>query len=105
MVRTYAAARREETRLQAGKGVIEAFAPQTHRPGTVALCGMLPAGAALVASLAPKAESPYRDWKSAVPCTAETQLARPRRDDTGTLVRLAASPADLTRILREITTP
>lgn len=36
MVRAYVAARREEIRLQAGKGVVEAFVPQTHRPGAEA---------------------------------------------------------------------
>jgi len=33
MVRAYVAARREEIRLQAGKGVVDAFVLQTHRPG------------------------------------------------------------------------
>ncbi|MEV5879654.1 hypothetical protein AB0L75_36655 [Streptomyces sp. NPDC052101] len=32
-VRAYVTARREEIRLQAGKGVVDAFVPQTHRPG------------------------------------------------------------------------
>ncbi|GAA3505610.1 hypothetical protein GCM10019016_127230 [Streptomyces prasinosporus] len=36
MVRAYVAARREEIRLQAGKGVVDAFVPQPHRPGTEA---------------------------------------------------------------------
>jgi transposase len=36
MVRAYVAARREEIRLQAGKGVVDAFVPQTHRPGAEA---------------------------------------------------------------------
>lgn len=33
MVRGYVAARREDIRLKAGKGVVDAFVPQTHRPG------------------------------------------------------------------------
>lgn len=36
MVRTYVAERREEIRRQAGKGVVDAFVPQTHRPGAEA---------------------------------------------------------------------
>jgi transposase len=36
MVRTYVAERRGEIRLQAGKGVVDAFVPQTHRPGAEA---------------------------------------------------------------------
>lgn len=36
MVRAYVATRREEIRLQAGKGVVDAFVPQTHRPGAEA---------------------------------------------------------------------
>ncbi|MFD7123947.1 IS21 family transposase [Streptomyces anulatus] len=36
MVRTYVAERRGEIRLQAGKGVADAFVPQTHRPGAEA---------------------------------------------------------------------
>lgn len=36
MVRGYVAARREEIRLQAGKGVVDAFVPQTHKPGAEA---------------------------------------------------------------------
>ncbi|CAL9676960.1 hypothetical protein SUDANB176_07867 (plasmid) [Streptomyces sp. enrichment culture] len=36
MVRTYVADRRGEIRLQAGKGVVDAFVPQTHRPGAEA---------------------------------------------------------------------
>lgn len=36
MVRAYVAARREEIRLQAGKAVVDAFVPQTHRPGAEA---------------------------------------------------------------------
>jgi transposase len=36
MVRGYIAARREEIRLQAGKGVVDAFVPQTHKPGAEA---------------------------------------------------------------------
>lgn len=36
MVRAYVAGRREEIRLQAGKGVVDAFVPQTHKPGAEA---------------------------------------------------------------------
>ncbi|MEU9272738.1 IS21 family transposase [Streptomyces sp. NPDC048251] len=36
MVRGYVADRREEIRLQAGRGVVEAFVPQTHKPGAEA---------------------------------------------------------------------
>ncbi|MFJ5851288.1 IS21 family transposase [Streptomyces sp. NPDC092903] len=36
MVRVYVAVRREEIRLQAGKGVVDAFVPQTHKPGAEA---------------------------------------------------------------------
>ncbi|MGW7529732.1 hypothetical protein [Streptomyces sp. NPDC054783] len=36
MVRAYVAARREEIRLQAGKDVVDAFVPQTRRPGAEA---------------------------------------------------------------------
>ncbi|PVC80849.1 IS21 family transposase [Streptomyces sp. CS014] len=36
MVRGYVAVRRAEIRLQAGKGVVDAFVPQTHRPGAEA---------------------------------------------------------------------
>ncbi|TFE47394.1 IS21 family transposase [Streptomyces sp. ICN441] len=36
MVRTYVAERREEIRRQAGKGVVDAFVPQTHKPGAEA---------------------------------------------------------------------
>ncbi|MFC8366823.1 IS21 family transposase [Streptomyces sp. NPDC057239] len=36
MVRTYVADRRGEIRLQAGKGVVDAFVPQTRRPGAEA---------------------------------------------------------------------
>lgn len=36
MVRGYVAARREEIRLEAGKGVADVFVPQTHRPGAEA---------------------------------------------------------------------
>ncbi len=36
MVRGYVAARREEIRLEAGKGVVDAFVPQSHRPGSEA---------------------------------------------------------------------
>ncbi|WP_237297313.1 IS21 family transposase [Streptomyces sp. 3211] len=36
MVRGYVAARRQEIRLEAGKGVVDAFVPQTHRPGAEA---------------------------------------------------------------------
>ncbi|MGE7388192.1 IS21 family transposase [Streptomyces sp. NPDC004126] len=36
MVRGYVAARREEIRLGAGKGVVDAFVPQTHKPGAEA---------------------------------------------------------------------
>ncbi|MFE5594912.1 hypothetical protein [Streptomyces sp. NPDC056549] len=36
MVRTYVAERREEIRLQAGKGVVDTFVPQTHRTGAEA---------------------------------------------------------------------
>lgn len=36
MVRAYVAVRREEIRLQAGKGVVDAFVPQTHKPGAEA---------------------------------------------------------------------
>ncbi|MFE5541968.1 IS21 family transposase [Streptomyces sp. NPDC056519] len=36
MVRGYVAARRQEIRLQAGKGVADVFVPQTHRPGAEA---------------------------------------------------------------------
>ncbi len=32
MVRGYVAARREEIRLQTGRGVVDAFVPQTHKP-------------------------------------------------------------------------
>ncbi len=35
-VRGYVAGRREEIRVQAGRGVVEAFVPQTHMPGTEA---------------------------------------------------------------------
>lgn len=36
MVRGYIADRREEIRLQAGRSVVEAFVPQTHKPGAEA---------------------------------------------------------------------
>lgn len=36
MVRGYVAARREEIRRQAGKGMMDAFVPQTHKPGAEA---------------------------------------------------------------------
>lgn len=36
MVRGYVAARREEIRRQAGKGMVDAFVPQTHKPGAEA---------------------------------------------------------------------
>ncbi|MFH9757280.1 IS21 family transposase [Streptomyces griseus] len=36
MVRGYVADRRQEIRLQAGKGVVDAFVPQTHKPGAEA---------------------------------------------------------------------
>ncbi|WP_432089801.1 IS21 family transposase [Streptomyces sp. bgisy095] len=36
MVRGYVADRREEIRVQAGRGVVEAFIPQTHKPGAEA---------------------------------------------------------------------
>ncbi|MFI5753016.1 hypothetical protein ACIBBE_46125 [Streptomyces sp. NPDC051644] len=36
MVRGYVAGRREEIRVQAGRGVVEAFVPQTHKPGAEA---------------------------------------------------------------------
>ncbi|MBB1242496.1 IS21 family transposase [Streptomyces durbertensis] len=36
MVRGYVADRREEIRVQAGRGVVEAFVPQTHKPGAEA---------------------------------------------------------------------
>ncbi|MET4921704.1 hypothetical protein P3L51_04950 [Streptomyces sp. PSRA5] len=36
MVRGYVAVRREEIPLQAGKGVVDAFVPQTHTPGAEA---------------------------------------------------------------------
>lgn len=36
MVRGYVADRREEIRIQAGRGVVEAFVPQTHKPGAEA---------------------------------------------------------------------
>ncbi|MEV7857226.1 IS21 family transposase [Streptomyces sp. NPDC088183] len=36
MVRSYVADRRQEIRLEAGKGVVDAFVPQTHRPGAEA---------------------------------------------------------------------
>ncbi|WLQ38357.1 IS21 family transposase [Streptomyces castrisilvae] len=36
MVRGYVADRREEIRIQAGRGVVEAFVPQTHKPGVEA---------------------------------------------------------------------
>ncbi|MER6693576.1 IS21 family transposase [Streptomyces minutiscleroticus] len=36
MVRGYVADRREEIRVQAGRGVMEAFVPQTHKPGAEA---------------------------------------------------------------------
>ncbi|MDX3568408.1 hypothetical protein PV648_03565 [Streptomyces sp. ID05-47C] len=36
MVRGYVADRREEIRLQAGRRVVEAFVPQTHKPGAEA---------------------------------------------------------------------
>lgn len=36
MVRAYVAGRREEIRLQAGKRVVDAFVPQTHKPGAEA---------------------------------------------------------------------
>ncbi|MFJ7280986.1 IS21 family transposase [Kitasatospora sp. NPDC098663] len=36
MVRDYVATRREEIRVEAGQGVVEAFVPQTHKPGAEA---------------------------------------------------------------------
>ncbi|MGW7613332.1 hypothetical protein ACWGKW_40060 [Streptomyces sp. NPDC054766] len=36
MVRGYVAVRREEIRVQAGRSVVEAFVPQTHKPGAEA---------------------------------------------------------------------
>ncbi len=36
MVRGYVAERRKEIRLQAGRGVVDAFVPQTHKPGAEA---------------------------------------------------------------------
>ncbi|MFJ6087872.1 hypothetical protein ACIQI8_41490 [Streptomyces sp. NPDC092369] len=36
MVRGYVAARREEIRIEAGRGAVDAFVPQTHRPGAEA---------------------------------------------------------------------
>lgn len=36
MVRGYVATRREEIRIEAGRGVVEAFVPQTHKPGAEA---------------------------------------------------------------------
>ncbi len=36
MVRGYVATHREEIRVQSGRGVVEAFVPQTHKPGAEA---------------------------------------------------------------------